>query len=80
MSYLNKSEDECQPCSNFQSKDDMQPHQCPWCEGTRYFCQHCSTDHHVGGWQVCHADGKRKRCWHPKCVEAESTKELLGDK
>ena len=50
---------EDQPCCNFVvheisvSGEGAQPHQCPRCEGIRYFCANCHFDHHKGGWKKC---------------------------
>lgn len=48
-----------QPCQNFKPHD-ISPfsgrptaHECFTCEGSRYFCANCHTDHHSDGWQPC---------------------------
>lgn len=70
MMDLDKSDTICQPCANFRSPDweqyPPQPHECPRCGGTRYFCMNCSTDHHKGGWNTCAVD---RDCAHPACKE-----------
>ena len=50
-----------QPCNNFMvgdhgmytSPNTPQPHECPDCLGTRYFCANCNRDHHENGWESC---------------------------
>lgn len=62
---------EDQPCQHFKARE-VSPfhggavgHWCPNCDGTRYFCANCCTDHHEGGWQPCW-DAKKAQ----ECVEA----------
>ena len=60
-----------QPCASFlPHQNDMaylsnskpQPHSCPKCNGTRYFCGNCFKDHHEGGWQSCWDTKKAQEC------------------
>ena len=54
-----------QPCNNF-VRGEMEyhytgigiTHDCPRCggDGVRVFCATCCRDHHVGGWESCHAE------------------------
>lgn len=59
MPFLDRTEEECQPCEKFETYlvsvlgYGPQPHECPLCGGTRYFCANCNTDHHEGGWNIC---------------------------
>ena len=85
MSWLNRSETQCQPCDNFTSGDDgyygPTPHQCfaPFDKpgarrcgedgGLVYFCRNCNSDHHSGGYNTCR--GRRGPCrfGHPACKD-----------
>lgn len=55
--YLN--EDDLQACKDFQPAETFEagegaiPHCCPICDGLRYFCKTCSSDHHEKGWGSC---------------------------
>lgn len=48
-----------QPCQNFRAHEispfhgEAIAHECFTCEGSRYFCANCHTDHHSDGWQPC---------------------------
>jgi hypothetical protein len=78
MKSLNRTPKQCQPCDAFKAHEQSmiggaQPHQCPICGGTRYFCGNCYTDHHEGGWNSCthSSTGDIAECprAHPVCKE-----------
>lgn len=57
-----------QPCQNFRARE-ISPfhggaiaHECFTCEGSRYFCANCHTDHHSNGWQPCWDIKKAREC------------------
>jgi hypothetical protein len=57
---MSEYNDKDQPCQSFRAAE-VSPfnggaigHWCPVCDGKRYFCANCHTDHHKGGWSKCH--------------------------
>jgi hypothetical protein len=72
---MNRSEEECQPCENFNPGKDYYEqlynyHQCVRCgEGVVRFCHNCYTDHHEGGYNNCKSSFIGCKYNHPKCLE-----------
>lgn len=82
MSWLDRSETECQPCASFTPHEEdgpygPTPHECfapfdaTWpqerCGKKVYWCASCSSDHHEGGYNSCRFP---RGCAfnHPVCV------------
>jgi len=86
VSWLDRTDEQCQPCENYKHAefegDSPTPHECyKGCGGRVYFCDNCKRDHHGGGYNTCISLGCPFN--HPACMAAlrmqNSREERLND-